>query len=229
VEGDFQPAKVAGLAELRALTTQLRAENARLLRLLDLTPKQAALPGPAQTGEAHVGLYPLLDGDLCWWLAADFDGPMAMLDALAYLKAARAWSVPAALEVSRSGVARTRGCSSPHPWPPKLLAGSAPPCSHRRTCYQRAAWGTSSPLHGKARHDGATVFLDLASAETLRKNLRISAARSRMLFRLSEPSGLAIETRTWWRPVSLRRNDQVSCHRACEGSSPIRRSRQPTR
>ncbi|PWK77966.1 hypothetical protein C8D88_1303 [Lentzea atacamensis] len=27
-----------------------------------------------------------------------------MLDALAYLKAARTWSVPAALEVSRSGV-----------------------------------------------------------------------------------------------------------------------------
>jgi hypothetical protein len=40
------------------------------------------------TGDVHLGLYPLLDGDLCWWLAADFDGPMAMLDALAYLKAA---------------------------------------------------------------------------------------------------------------------------------------------
>ncbi|GAB2845572.1 hypothetical protein GCM10027200_52180 [Lentzea nigeriaca] len=164
--------------------TQLRSENARLLRLLELTPKQAAPPGPAQTGffeahpgpvdrqsapdvkvdffaalfaartdiyatrwentrtgkagwlpavrggwrkgvrhedpdhlpldkdvlhthltgAAHVGLYPLLDGDLCWWLAADFDGQAAMLDALAYLKAARTWSVPAALEVSRSGV-----------------------------------------------------------------------------------------------------------------------------
>lgn len=56
------------------------------------------------TGAVHVGLYPLLDGDLCCWLAADFDGPMAMLDALAYLKAARTWSVPAELEVSRSGV-----------------------------------------------------------------------------------------------------------------------------
>jgi hypothetical protein len=51
-----------------------------------------------------VGLYPLLDGDRCWWLAADFDGQAAMLDALAYLKAARAVGVPAALEVSRSGV-----------------------------------------------------------------------------------------------------------------------------
>ena len=70
------------------------------------------------TGEVHVGLYPLLEGNLCWWLAADFDGPMAMLDALAYLKAARAWSV--------------------------LIA---------------------APLHGKARQDGATVFLDLATME----------------------------------------------------------------
>jgi hypothetical protein len=56
------------------------------------------------SGETHIGLYPLLDGDLCSWLAADFDGQAAMLDALAYLKAARTWSVPAALEVSRSGV-----------------------------------------------------------------------------------------------------------------------------
>jgi hypothetical protein len=42
VEDDLQPAKVAGLveelAQLRALTTQLRAENARSLRLLELTP-----------------------------------------------------------------------------------------------------------------------------------------------------------------------------------------------
>jgi len=32
----------------------------------------------------HVGLYPLLDRDRCWWLAADFDGSAAMLDALNY-------------------------------------------------------------------------------------------------------------------------------------------------
>lgn len=182
VDDDLQ--SVEELARFRALTTQLRAENARLLRLLELTPKQAAPPGPAQTGffeahpgpvdrhsapetkveffaalfaartdiyatrwenaragkagwlpavrggwrkgvrhddrdylpltkdvlrahltgETHVGLYPLLDGDRCWWLAADFDGQTAMLDALAYLKAARTWSLPTALEVSRSGV-----------------------------------------------------------------------------------------------------------------------------
>jgi hypothetical protein len=54
VEDDLQSAKAAGLveelAELRALTTQLRTENARLLRLLELTPKQAEQPGPVQTG-----------------------------------------------------------------------------------------------------------------------------------------------------------------------------------
>ena len=56
------------------------------------------------SGQTHIGLYPLLDGDRCWWLAADFDGPAALLDALNYVKAARALNVPAGLEVSRSGV-----------------------------------------------------------------------------------------------------------------------------
>jgi len=37
-------------------------------------------------------------------LAADFDGPEAMFDALMYVKAGRALQVPVALEVSRSGV-----------------------------------------------------------------------------------------------------------------------------
>lgn len=172
------------LEALRVQLAQLRTENARLLRLLPLTPAQARLPAPAQTamfeqapgavdassplsvkvaflgalfraredvyaqrwencrdgrsgwmpavragrlkgipaserpylpltenvvhdhlaGTIDLGLYPLLDGDSCCWLAADFDGPAAMLDVLAYLKAARAAAVPAALEVSRSGL-----------------------------------------------------------------------------------------------------------------------------
>ena len=145
-----------------AEVARLRAENARLLRMLELTPAQAALPRPGQagffeappgpvhggsppevkvaffgalfgartdvyavryynrrtgragwvpamrggfrkgvprgerdylpltdevlaahlTGKTHIGLYPLLDGDKCWWLAADFDGPDAMIEAL---------------------------------------------------------------------------------------------------------------------------------------------------
>jgi hypothetical protein len=55
------------------------------------------------SGDLEVGLYPLLDNDRCHWLAADFDGSTAMLDALAYVKAARAYGVTAALELSRSG------------------------------------------------------------------------------------------------------------------------------
>jgi hypothetical protein len=54
-------------------------------------------------GDHHIGLYPLADNDTCWWVAADFDRDSAMLDALAYLKAARAYGIPAALEVSQSG------------------------------------------------------------------------------------------------------------------------------
>ena len=158
------------LAALRGQVARLGFENARLLRLLELTPAQARPPGPAQmgifdgppglvdaasspetkvaffasmfaarsdvhavrwenartgrsgwmpavrggwrkgvapgsreylpltadilashlTGDVDLGLYPLLDGDRCWWLAADFDGSAAMLDALSYLKVARA-------------------------------------------------------------------------------------------------------------------------------------------
>ena len=55
-------------------------------------------------GGVHVGAYPLLDGDRCWWLAADFDGQDALTEALMYVKAGRAFGVPVALEVSRSGV-----------------------------------------------------------------------------------------------------------------------------
>ena len=178
---------------MAAELAQLRAENARLLKMLELSPRQAAPPGPAQAGffdappgpvhkdspnyakvaffrtlfaartdiyatriensrtgwkgwlpavrggwqrgipherrdylplttdvlaahlkgDVHVGVYPLLDGDRCWWLAADFDGQDALTEALMYVKAGRAFGVPVALEVSRSGWVCTRGSSSP--------------------------------------------------------------------------------------------------------------------
>jgi hypothetical protein len=135
------------------------------------------------TGEVHVGLYPLLDGDLCWWLAADFDGPMAMLDALAYLKTARAWSVPTALEVSRSGVgahawvfftapAPAENCSQARRREAMAVRGRMDLASYDRLFPSQDVLPTggvgnliAAPLHGKARHDGATVFLDLATME----------------------------------------------------------------
>ena len=48
------------------------------------------------TGALEIGPYPHLDGDRWRWLAADFDGYTAMLDALAYVKAARAVSASVA-------------------------------------------------------------------------------------------------------------------------------------
>jgi superfamily II DNA or RNA helicase len=54
-------------------------------------------------GTRHVGLYPLLPDDSCRLLACDFDGTGWALDALAYLRAAHADGIPAALERSRSG------------------------------------------------------------------------------------------------------------------------------
>ena len=63
-------------------------------------------------GEIHLGLYPLVRGDRCRLLVCDFDGPGWTLDALAYLDAARAAGIPAALERSGPETARTCGCSS---------------------------------------------------------------------------------------------------------------------
>lgn len=40
----------AELAALQEQVRELRAENARLLRLLELTPQEASPPGPAQAG-----------------------------------------------------------------------------------------------------------------------------------------------------------------------------------
>jgi hypothetical protein len=54
-------------------------------------------------GEVHVVLY-ALDGDRCWWLAADFDGADGMTDALMYIKAARRCGCRRLGSVSTMGV-----------------------------------------------------------------------------------------------------------------------------
>lgn len=137
-------------------------------------------------GDAHRGLYPLLEGDRCWWLAADFDGDAAMLDALAYLKAARALGVPGALEVSRSGVGA-------HVWVFFTAPVAAETARNLGTGLLREAMALrgrmslasydrlfpsqdvlpvggvgnliAAPLHGRSRADGTTVFLDTGTME----------------------------------------------------------------
>jgi TOTE conflict system, Archaeo-Eukaryotic Primase domain len=66
-------------------------------------PLNAEVVSAHLVGDVFIGLYPLLADSSCHFLVADFDGPAAMLDALAYAKAARASAVPAALEISQSG------------------------------------------------------------------------------------------------------------------------------
>lgn len=152
-------------------------------RYLPLTPEVLAAH---LTGDIHIGLYPMLPGDQTCWLAADFDGPAAMLDALAYLKAARAVGAPATVEVSRSGVGA-------HVW--IFFTDPVPAATARQVgtglvreaialrgrmdlhCYDRLFPSQdlllgrgpgnliAAPLHGKSRKLGTTVFLDLGTLE----------------------------------------------------------------
>ncbi|HEY1130754.1 MAG TPA: DNA primase small subunit domain-containing protein [Roseateles sp.] len=54
-------------------------------------------------GRHTVGVYPLLEDDSCHFLAVDFDDAEWRSDARAFVQSCRDLSVPAALEVSRSG------------------------------------------------------------------------------------------------------------------------------
>jgi hypothetical protein len=266
---------------VEAELVRLRAENARLLRLLKLTPQQAAPPGPAQAGyfeappgladdgsspqgkvafyaalfaartdvyatrfdnprtgksgwvravrggwrkgsrhedrdylplttavlashlkgEVHIGMYPLLDGGRCWWLAADFDGPEAMFDALMYVKAGRALQVPVALEVSRSGTGAHAWTFFTSPVPAELarrlgtgLLREAMALRARMTLasYDRLfpsqdllpAGGMgnliAAPLFRPARQNGATVFLDMQTLEPHKDQWAYLSALGRM-------------------------------------------------
>jgi len=138
------------------------------------------------TGDVDLGLYPLLDGDRCSWLAADFDGSAAMLDALSYLKAARAVGVPVALEVSRSGQGAHAWLFFTSPVPAATarqvgtgllreaiaLRGRMDLSSYDRLFPSQDVLPTgglgnliAAPLQGRCRRRGATVFLDTSTLE----------------------------------------------------------------
>ncbi|MDA3887304.1 MAG: DEAD/DEAH box helicase family protein, partial [Allgaiera sp.] len=59
--------------------------------------------GDGRSGDFVAGVYPLLPGDTCWFLAADFDKASWADDANALLETCRMKGVPAGLERSRSG------------------------------------------------------------------------------------------------------------------------------
>lgn len=138
------------------------------------------------SGDLEIGLYPLLDNDRCHWLAADFDGSTAMLDALAYVKAARSCGATAALEVSRSGAGAHVWvfftCAVPAAQARQLgtgllreamtMAGRLNLASYDRLFPSQdllPAGGIgnliAAPLQRRRRRTGTTVFLDLATLE----------------------------------------------------------------
>jgi hypothetical protein len=90
--------------------------------------------------------------------AADFDGNAAMLDALNYMKAARALSVPAGLEVSRSGTGApcvdilhrpSPGFSDPRRLTPAPSAPTGPALETHRTRYKPQCMTTCEALPGE--------------------------------------------------------------------------------
>ncbi|HYO00788.1 MAG TPA: DEAD/DEAH box helicase family protein [Mycobacterium sp.] len=149
-------------------------------------PLTADIIGQHLLGDVHIGLYPLGDDDTCWWVAADFDKEAAMLDALAYMKAARAYHVPAALEVSQSGrgahvwiffaqatsAATARGIATRLLGEAFQLRGSMHLSSYDRMfpsqdVHTGRGMGNliAAPLNGKRRQHGTTLFLDPATLE----------------------------------------------------------------
>ena len=150
---------------------------------LPLTPD---VIGEHLRGDIHIGLYPLADNDTCAWVAADFDKEAAMLDALSYMKAARSYQVPAALEVSQSGrgahvwifFAQAISASAARRLATSLLGeafrvrGSMHLSSYDRLfpsqdVHTGRGVGNliAAPLNGKRRQHGTTVFLDPATLE----------------------------------------------------------------
>jgi hypothetical protein len=91
----------------------------RSVRHLPLT---AQVVGAHLSGDVFIGLYFLLTDNTCRFLVADFDGQAAMLDAPAYVKAARANNVPG--RVGAVAVGARRACVGSG-----LAARTYPPCS----------------------------------------------------------------------------------------------------
>jgi len=139
--------------------------------------------------DLFIGFYPLLPDATCWWLAADFDGSQAMLDAHAYVKAAASLDVPTALEISQSGRgahvwtffdapvpaadARAMGTACIHR--AMALRGSMPLASYDRLFPNQdtvpaGASGVgnliAAPLEGRRRRErNTTVFVDMTKWE----------------------------------------------------------------
>lgn len=157
----------------------------RHARYLPLT--REVLEKHLSTGdELFIGLYPMLPDNTCHFLAADFDGPTAMLDALAYVKAAAAVDLSSGLEISQPGrgahvwifftdavaAATARDLGTVLLNEAAVMRGSMDLRSYDRLFPSQDVLPgegpgnlIAAPLNGGRRRSGLTVFLDVASLE----------------------------------------------------------------
>ncbi len=150
-------------------------------------PNQAFLPVSDQVvldhlrGKHVMGVYPLLEDETCWFLAADFDKSSWKEDVAAFAETCRVRSVPIAIERSRSGngahawffftapvranVARRMGCylitqtmSRRH----ELSMESYDRFFPNQDTLPRGGFGNliALPLQHEAREQGNSVFVD---------------------------------------------------------------------
>jgi len=185
------------------------------------------------TGDTHVGLYPLMPNDVCRLVVADFDGQAALLDALAYLKAARAVDIPASLEASRSGIgahvwtffsgnvaastARRIGAGLLRE--AMALRGELDLASYDRLFPSQDFLPTSGsignlialPLQGECRKRGTTVFIELATLEPVEDQWAYLSTLDRVTPRHAEALATAMRplrvgpgAQQLWRAASTR-------------------------
>lgn len=156
-------------------------EHRKLLAVTDTTIRNHLL-GQDNTGKDFtIGVYPLLENETCWFLAADFDKKDWAPDVKAFAETCRKLKVPVAIERSRSG-------NGAHAWIffsepiPAVIARQMGTHILTETMEQRPELGFDSydrffpnqdtlpqggfgnlialPLQAKPRRDGNSVFID---------------------------------------------------------------------
>lgn len=174
-------------------------------------------------GRHVIGVYPLLEDETCWFLAADFDKAEWMQDVAAFVSTCTEFDVPAAVERSRSGigahvwiffaspvpaaVARTMGCylltetmARRHELPLSSYDRFFP----NQDTMPRGGFGNliALPLQYQARELGNTVFVDtnwLPHADQwsfLAAFPRVAPAKAHALAREAQEQGRVIGARS---------------------------------